>query len=68
MGKDRLLEFYMIGFNNEIDFGNTLKYDMHKKAYLLGKKHSEAGDTLESTEYLTDDIVEFLIEKDSLNN
>ena len=35
--------------------------------YLLGKKHSDAGDTFESTEYLNDDIIKYLIEKEELN-
>jgi len=66
MKKDRLLEFYLLGFNDEINFSNVPKDDMLQNAYKLGKKHSAAGDKIESTEYLNDDIVEFLIKKETL--
>jgi len=68
MKNERLLEFYMLGFKNEMDYFNVPNNEMLQNAYLIGKKHSDAGDTLESTAYLTNDIVEFLIEKESLNN
>ena len=65
--KNRLLEFYLLGFKNEIDFCDVPNKENLKKSYLLGKKHSDAGDTFESTEYLNDDIIEYLIEKEELN-
>lgn len=65
MKKDRLLEFYLLGFNNEIDFYNVPNNESLQKAYKLGKKHSDAGDDFESTKYLNNDIIEFLINKEN---
>ena len=65
MKNDRLLEFYMLGFKNEIDYCDVPKDDLIQKSFLLGIKHSDAGDTFESTKYLTDDIIEFLIKKEN---
>ena len=64
MTKDRLLEYYMLGFKNEMNFCDVPKIEILQKSYTLGKKHFESGDTFESTNYLNDDIIEFLIEKE----
>jgi len=64
MKNERLLEFYMLGFKNEMDYCNVPNNEMLQTAYLIGNKHSAAGDSLESTKYLTDDIIKFLIDKD----
>ncbi len=64
MKNDRLLEFYMLGFKNEMEYCNVPNNEMLQTAYLIGKKHSDAGDSFESTKYLTDDVIKFLIDKD----
>jgi len=52
----------MLGFTNELNIDKVPTE--FEPAYKLGRKHALAGDKIETTEFLTDDIVEYLIEKD----
>jgi len=64
MNTKRTLEFYMLGFNNELNIDKVPKE--FENAYNLGRKHALAGDKIETTQYLTDEIVEYLIEKEKV--
>ena len=64
MKKERLLEFYMLGFTNELNISKVP--NELKPAYELGRKHALAGDNIEATQFLTDVIVEYLIEKEKV--
>jgi hypothetical protein len=64
MNTKKTLEFYMLGFTNELNIDNVPKE--FESAYKLGRKHALAGDKIETTEFLTDEIVEYLIEKDKI--
>ena len=67
MKTERFLEFYTIGFNNEINEELLPNDVMLKKAYKLGKKHANEGNDASSLDNLNDKLIAFLIEKDDIS-
>lgn len=66
MKHERFLEFYTLGFTNELNENNLPHDVMLKKAYKLGKKHASEGNNISSIDSLNDELVAFLMEKDDL--
>lgn len=64
---DRFLEFYTLGFKDELLESNLPDEIWLKKAYHLGKKHAKEGNDVSTIEFLNDDIVAFLLEKDDIS-
>jgi len=52
----KLLEFYMLGFNNELNGSSSVLPNdtLITKAYTIGANHAVLGDDVRSFDYLTD--------------
>lgn len=62
MTHKKLLEVYMLGFNNELDgifnaFQSKDKNSLEYKAYQLGGLHAIVGDDIRSFDYLRDEEI-----------
>ena len=67
MKNDRFLEFYTLGFKNELNEEFLPDDVMLKKAYKMGQKHAKEGNDISSLDNLNDELVEFLIEREDIS-
>lgn len=59
MEDNELLEYYIWGFNDELDCiqSTTFNHPLANKAYLLGRDHAIIGDDIRSVDYLTNEEI-----------
>ena len=64
MKTNGLLDFYVLGFENKLSVENLPNDNMLLMAYKLGEKHASEGNDKKTIEFLNDELVAFLIEKE----